>query len=154
MFAFDQNEVEMPEDMTELWGDQSCDGGINRWTHASNSISTYNGAINGGTWSDPGFGADTSSLYWGKQGLSGGFQASTQKIVAWKRPSEIFKGQAPSLLGNLGKPAPTGINQGQVGDCWYLASLAAVAEDPKRMADRITNAGVYPSSGIFRFTFW
>lgn len=59
-----------------------------------------------------------------------------------------------TMWGNVGKPAPTGIHQGQVGDCWFLASLAAVAEHPDRISTKIVNPGVYPNSGAFRIYFW
>jgi len=45
----------------------------------------------------------------------------------------------PSLFGKLGKPLPYGISQGQLGDCWFLSSAAAVSEVPERMKNIIVN---------------
>ena len=154
MFDYVENSLEIEDDMTELYGDQSCWGGIKRWWHPANSLATYNKVVGGGPWADPIFEANTSSLYWGRMGVSRGFGNSAARVVAWKRPREINAGQGMTMWGSAGKPAPTGINQGQVGDCWFLASLAAVAEEPHRVSQKIHNAGQYPNSGAFRFYFW
>ena len=46
------------------------------------------------------------------------------------------------MFGSVGKPIPQGIAQGGLGDCWFLASLAAVADfTPKAISYLITNAG-------------
>lgn len=42
VFDYETNMVDIEEDTTELYGDQSCWGGINRWSHAANSLATYN----------------------------------------------------------------------------------------------------------------
>ena len=49
------------------------------------------------------------------------------KIQAWKRPSQLTK--SPSLWGKKGIQA-TGIDQGALGDCYFLAALSALAEHP------------------------
>jgi len=35
------NSLEIEEDMTQLWSDQSCQGGVNRWNHHTNSRSHF-----------------------------------------------------------------------------------------------------------------
>ena len=59
----------------------------------------------------------------------------------------------PSLFGKLGKPLPYGVNQGQLGDCWFLASAAAVSEVPERIQDILVNKD-YSANGIFRWKFY
>lgn len=59
--------LDISEDMTQLWADQSCQGGVRRWDHAANSETTWRQALQAsGKWVDPTFGADSSSLYWRK----------------------------------------------------------------------------------------
>lgn len=106
-------------------------------------------------WVDPSFGADWSSMYWGQMGVSdvGSVKNMQSKIKAFKRPNQIYNGVKPELYGQLGHPAPTGIKQGQIGDCWFLASLAALAEKPHRISQLIENKH-YSDAGIFRFKFY
>ena len=76
-----------------------------------------------------------------------------QAVNAWYRPSEIVgKESKPSLWGSLGV-LPNGINQGQLGDCWFLASAAAIAENPKRIKDMFYNEE-YSAEGVFSITFY
>lgn len=105
-------------------------------------------------WVDPSFGADWSSMYWGQMGVSdvGSVKNMQSKIKAFKRPNEIYDAK-PELYGSLGHPAPTGIQQGQIGDCWFLASLAALSEKPHRISQLIENKH-YSDAGIFRFKFY
>lgn len=150
------NTLDIEEDMTQLWRDQSCQGGVRRWGHQSNTQTAFKQALSrNGKYVDPTFGADSSSLYWGQMGVSdvGTVRNMQAKIKAWKRPSEIHPNQATVLYGELGHPAPTGIQQGMIGDCWYLASLAALAEEPHRIEKLIANKH-YSDQGIFRFQFY
>jgi len=59
----------------------------------------------------------------------------------------------PLLWGTKGKPIPNGVNQGGVGDCWFLASAAAVAEEAHRITKLFKNHN-YDKNGIFRIKFW
>ena len=45
-------------------------------------------------------------------------------------------------MGDLGKPLPNGVNQAGLGDCWFLAGVAALAEGPKRLDELIKSAGI------------
>ena len=46
--------------------------------------------------------------------------------LTWKRPSEFFKGGG-SVFEDI---EPNDIHQGQLGDCWFMCALAALAERP------------------------
>jgi hypothetical protein len=71
-------------------------------------------------------------------------------VAAWKRPSEL-DGSSPSLWGTRGV-LPSGVNQGGLGDCWFLAAAAAIAEHPERIKKIFTNKD-YSAEGIFELTF-
>jgi hypothetical protein len=68
------------------------------------------------------------------------------------RPSEIEKKGAPSLWGSLGVK-PNGINQGGLGDCWFLAAASAIAEKPSRLQKIFVNTD-YPAEGIFELNMF
>jgi len=59
-------------------------------------------------------------------------------------------------MGSKGEFAPTGIMQGIVGDCWFLAGAAAIAEIPTRMHEvvHLNSRQLYNPTGIFRYFFW
>jgi hypothetical protein len=78
------------------------------------------------------------------------YNTYTSRVAAWKRPSEL-DGSAPSLWGSRGV-LPDGVTQGLLGDCWFLASAAALAEHPERIKKIFTNKE-YSAEGIFEFTF-
>ena len=46
-----------------------------------------------------------------------------------------------------------GVNQGSLGDCWFLASAAAIAEHPDRIKKIFVNTE-YPAEGIFELKFF
>jgi hypothetical protein len=55
----------------------------------------------------------------------------------------------PSLWGTEGV-RPMGAKQGSIGDCWFIAAAAAIAENPERIQKIFVNQG-FTTSGIFRF---
>lgn len=59
----------------------------------------------------------------------------------------------PSFWGNKGQPIPNGISQGQLGDCWFLAAVSSLAEEPDRITRVVWNQD-YNKKGAFRFFFW
>jgi hypothetical protein len=100
---------------------------------------------------DETFPAKSSSLYW-ENFMSDTEMYNTYKssVDAWKRPSEL-DGSSPSLWGTRGV-LPNGVNQGNLGDCWFLAAAAAIAENPERIKKIFTNKD-YSAEGIFELTF-
>jgi hypothetical protein len=44
----------------------------------------------------------------------------------------------PSLWGSKGV-RPDGVVQGELGDCWFLATMSALAENPDRIKNIFTN---------------
>lgn len=54
----------------------------------------------------------------------------------FKRPTELPKSsggsKTPSLWGTKGI-LPLAIDQGSIGDCWFLSSASAIAETPSRI---------------------
>ena len=50
----------------------------------------------------------------------------------WCRPSEIWKGEIELFSNGI---EPNDINQGFLGNCYFLASLSALAEFPTRVSE-------------------
>lgn len=66
------------------------------------------------------------------------------------RPSELSK--TGSLWGSTGV-VPDGVNQGSLGDCWFLAGASAIAEFPDRLKKIVTNSEM-SNSGVYEFNFF
>lgn len=75
--------------------------------------------VTGSQFNDVSFPANDKAISWTRRYRS-----------KWKRPTEFEK--SPSLWGSKGV-RPAAINQGRLGDCWLLASMAAIAEWPDRI---------------------
>ena len=67
------------------------------------------------------------------------------KRPVWKRPSEFMKN--PQLF-NKGID-PNDINQGLLGDCWFLASIASLAENPA-LIQRLFITKKYNIQGLYQ----
>jgi hypothetical protein len=97
----------------------------------SGDFDTYSGA--GGIYEDKSFTPDTSSLYWPDMMTDTEMQTTyDSKVTGWARPGELTKDGPPSLWGSKGV-LPAGVNQGSLGDCWFMSSAAAIAETPERI---------------------
>lgn len=94
----------------------------------------------GSKFEDISFPADSSSIHW-----------TRTYSLKWKRPTEIEK--SPSLWGSKGI-RPAAINQGGLGDCWLLASMAAIGEWPDRIEKIFNGIKTYPTNGQFVTKFW
>ncbi|XP_014666381.1 PREDICTED: calpain-B-like isoform X1 [Priapulus caudatus] len=74
----------------------------------------------------------------------------------WMRPHEICKnwGRRPQFYADNGSRFD--LNQGELGDCWVVASAAALAEDRSLLCRVVPPDQSFTDgyAGIFRFQFW
>lgn len=73
--------------------------------------------------------------------------------VTWKRPFEICKN--PEFIHNVIEP--NDLDQGQIGNCWVIASAAAVLNVPDYLNRVIPANQTFDKAnyaGIFHFRFW
>ena len=105
---------------------------------------------------DPAFPADASVL--GDEEVVTGYfgRVATRDEIEWLRPAEICAsmGLDPAMV--VGERDRFDVNQGEIGNCWFLAALANLADDD------ICFNRVVPSGqdfgpdycGVFRFRFF
>ena len=96
----------------------------------------------GKPWTDAEFPPDRSSLY--DPNIDRDIDTRTFNSFKGKRASEIFN---PIYIFEDGIE-PNDINQGQLGDCYFLAALSSLAEFPERVkamfvTKEINKAGIY-----------
>lgn len=80
------------------------------------------------------------------------------EMVVWKRPREFMRGNPELFLNESGRAKkgknqvpdvdPNDIRQGALGDCWFLASIASLAEAPATVkklfiTDSYNEYGIY-----------
>jgi len=82
---------------------------------------------------------------------------ATNKELVWRRPHDIIKESqlAPKFI--VGSKVRFDVDQGSLGDCWFMAALATLATRPALLetvapSNQSFEAGKY--AGIFRFNFW
>ena len=69
--------------------------------------------------------------------------------ITWKRLSEVYSSSDYSLFGEKGI-SPSDVLQGAIGNCWFMAAAAAVAEQPGRLEKVFVNPqGTLNSNGIY-----
>jgi len=77
--------------------------------------------------------------------------------IKWLRPHEIckqFEGLEPKMV--VGKRDRFDINQGEIGDCWFLAPLASLAENKYYWEKVVPKGQDFDKNyhGVFRFRFY
>ncbi|XP_068130170.1 calpain-5-like [Hyperolius riggenbachi] len=99
---------------------------------------------------DPTFPATDGSLYYSR---------SPPRMVEWKRPQELVR--SPHLFA--GTISPLDLQQGSLGNCWFMAAASCLAKDSSIWKKVIPSPQEQewprPGStahhcGIFRFRFW
>ena len=79
-------------------------------------------------WTDPNFPHNETSLY--DRELPRESRHNEWSQFIWKRPQDVY-GEGNFCLYET--PGPNDIKQGQLGNCYFLASLSAIAEYPERI---------------------
>jgi len=65
--------------------------------------------------------------------------AGWEPYITWKRLSEVFPEQSGhSLFGSTGL-TPNDINQGSIGNCWFMSGASVLAEKPGRIEKLFLN---------------
>jgi hypothetical protein len=67
-----------------------------------------------------------------------------QSQTHWKRVKDILGTKPMQVLGRIG---PNDVTQGQLGDCWLLASFSCLAERPERIT-KLFSGVTFDSDGI------
>lgn len=98
--------------------------------------------VKGKPWTDKDFPPKRSSLY--DPQIDTDVDAQMYNSFQWKRASEIYK----TFSVFVGGVDPNDINQGQLGDCYFLAALSSLAEFEDRVkalfvTKEINSAGIY-----------
>jgi hypothetical protein len=93
----------------------------------------------------------SDALYWYDMGNEAWQEMSKVRSIEWKRVSEVFD-DSYSLWGTNGI-TPHDIAQGSIGNCWYLAAAAALAEFPERL-NRVVENESTNEAGIYAFHFY
>ena len=94
----------------------------------------------------------SDALYWYDMGNEKSKEMSRIRNVEWKRASEVFD-DSYTLWGTNGI-TPHDIEQGSIGNCWYLAAAAALAEYPERLDRVVENGNDLNDPGIYAFHFY
>lgn len=91
---------------------------------------------------DPCFPPNDRSIY----DVNSGEEYPLSERPVWKRPHEYMNG-LPQLFEN--EIDPNDIRQGALGNCWFLASIAALAESPA-LVRRLFITDKYNEFGIYK----
>ncbi|XP_055981756.1 calpain-13 [Sorex fumeus] len=72
--------------------------------------------------------------------------------LEWKRPHDLSKGAPYFILKGVSR---FDIQQGMAGDCWFLAALGSLTQNPEYLQKILMEQSFsYNYAGIFRFRFW
>uniref|UniRef100_A0A4W2D2H9 Uncharacterized protein n=1 Tax=Bos indicus x Bos taurus TaxID=30522 RepID=A0A4W2D2H9_BOBOX len=74
--------------------------------------------------------------------------------LSWMRPKDLLKGKSEPLF-ILEGASRFDIQQGEAGDCWFLAALGALTQSPQYLQKILIDQSFsYQYAGIFHFRFW
>ncbi|XP_044782040.2 calpain-13 isoform X3 [Bubalus bubalis] len=74
--------------------------------------------------------------------------------LSWMRPKDLLKGKSEPLF-ILEGASRFDIQQGEAGDCWFLAALGALTQSPQYLQKILIDQSFsYQYAGIFHFLFW
>lgn len=81
-------------------------------------------------------------------------QKTPLSSVTWKRPKELLAGNSePHFI--LEGASRFDIQQGTAGDCWFLAALGSLTQNPQLLQKILKDQSFsYQYAGIFCFRFW
>ncbi|XP_069925825.1 calpain-13-like [Oryctolagus cuniculus] len=72
--------------------------------------------------------------------------------VEWKRPHDLSVGPPHFILEGVSR---FDIQQGKAGDCWFLAALGSLTQNPQCLEKIMKHQSFsHQYAGIFRFQFW
>ena len=70
--------------------------------------------------------------------------------ITWLRPEKIYTKDGRAMPWNIFyAPHPTDIEQGLLGNCWFLSALAVIAERPE-ILERIVLTKTYNQYGVYK----
>ncbi|XP_012582799.1 PREDICTED: calpain-13 [Condylura cristata] len=80
------------------------------------------------------------------------FQKGSFSSLQWKRPQDLSNGSPHFILEGASR---FDIQQGLAGDCWFLAALGALTQNPQYLQKILLDQSFsHQYVGIFRFRFW
>ncbi|KAM9054521.1 LOW QUALITY PROTEIN: calpain-13 [Megaptera novaeangliae] len=81
-------------------------------------------------------------------------QGKNLSSLSWMRPKDLLKGKSePHFI--LEGASSFDIQQGEAGDCWFLAALGSLTQNPQHLQKiRMDQSFSYQHAGIFHFPFW
>lgn len=91
---------------------------------------------------DPAFPPDESSIY----DKTNEPNYPLDEVAVWKRPCEFMKTRPVLFKDSID---PNDIKQGALGNCWFLAAISSLAENPD-MVNRLFITKEYNEFGIYR----
>ncbi|XP_008056710.1 calpain-13 [Carlito syrichta] len=72
--------------------------------------------------------------------------------LKWKRPRDLSRGLPHFILDGASR---FDIQQGGAGDCWFLAALGSLTQNPRYLQKILMDQSFsHQYAGIFRFRFW
>ena len=101
------------------------------------------------------FPSTDDSLYWDghlREDTGGVVASYKTRVSQWKRISSFSRYRKPSLWGSRGI-RPDAVQQGRLGDAWFLSAATALAEYPERIK-RIFLLQSFQPEGIFAIQFY